>query len=119
MTLHVFLSFCDLIFTCNLCSFSLSCRITGAPSWPCGGRTVSRSLRTEGSAFRLRWSPQTSRRSSPWGTGCTSGWPVWPLTFRQCECVRRPLTNCRGGFYLTLRQYFFIKASRNANIIAT
>ncbi|XP_020556829.1 proteasome subunit beta type-3 isoform X2 [Oryzias latipes] len=57
----------------------------GGPSWPCEGRTVLRSQRIAGSASRLRWSPQTSRRSSPWGSGCTSGWPVWRRTFRQCE----------------------------------
>lgn len=70
---------------------SLLCHIMAGPSWPCGGRTAWRSQQTGGLAFRPRWSRQTSRRSSPWETGCTSGWLVWRRTFRQCEWESRPL----------------------------
>lgn len=72
-------------------SASLLCHIMAGPSWPCGGRTAWRSQQTGGLAFRPRWSRQTSRRSSPWETGCTSGWLVWRQMFRQCEWESRPL----------------------------
>lgn len=85
---------------------SLLCHIMAGPSWPCGGRTAWRSQQTGGLAFRPRWLRQTSRRSSPWETGCTSGWLVWRRMFRQCEWESRPLK-------MSFLCLYFICSARN------
>lgn len=91
---------------------SLLCHIMAGPSWPCGGRTAWRSQQTGGLAFRPRWSRQTSRRSSPWETGCTSGWLVWRRMFRQCEWESRPL---KMSFFMPL---FYLLCSESAHWFA-